>query len=60
MAMIVTVVDVIGLVFLGLALAVALVANTRLIPALSAEERELLAGGSLCIAMLGMVFVIAE
>jgi hypothetical protein len=60
MAEAVTVVDVMGLVFLGLALAVALVANTRLIPGLSAEERELLAGGSLCIAMLGTFFVVAE
>lgn len=52
--------DLMGLTALLIALAVAAFVNVATRPALSEEERELLAGGSLLLAILGIVFVLSE
>jgi hypothetical protein len=52
--------DLMGLVFLMLALGIVCVANIKRVPRLADEERELLAGGSLFIAILGTFFVLSE
>lgn len=52
--------DLMGLVFLVLALGIVCVANVKCVPRLADEERELLAGGSLFIAILGTFFVLSE
>ena len=52
--------DLMGLAFLTFALIVACVANVQKIPRLAEEERELLAGGSLFLAILGTFFVLSE
>ncbi|WP_336487591.1 hypothetical protein [Methylobacterium nigriterrae] len=52
--------DLMGLACLVFALTVACLANTGKIPRLGGEARELLAGGSVLLAILGTVFVLSE
>lgn len=52
--------DVMGVAVIALALVAACLANTRWIPRISEEEQELLAGGSLLLAILGTIFVASE
>ena len=52
--------DLMGLAFLVFALSVVCVANVKRVPRLADEEREMLAGGSLFLAILGIFFVFSE
>ncbi|GEP04443.1 hypothetical protein [Methylobacterium oxalidis] len=52
--------DLMGVTVIACALIVACLANTSRVPRLSEEEQELLAGGSLLLAILGTIFVASE
>ncbi|MEA1835196.1 hypothetical protein U8607_24215 [Methylobacterium durans] len=52
--------DLMGVAIIALALIAACLANARWISRMSEEEKELLAGGSLLLAILGTIFVASE